>query len=237
MGTATATENRIPFHPNERLVFEVKWTFIHAGEAILETRPIETVKGVQSYHFVMTARTSEFVDLFYKIRDRIDSYSDTMMSHSLLYMKRQQGKCKTNIIVDMDWEKGLAKYSNFGKREGSIPIQSESFDPLSVFYAFRSHTLTEDLIIRIPVTDGKKCIVTHAKVIGRETVQVPSGSFDTFLVEPEMELIDGVFKKSKNAKLHIWVTADSRQMPVRIKSGVKVGSFVAELVSYELGAP
>jgi hypothetical protein len=152
-------------------------------------------------------------------------------------MKRQQGKCKTNIIVDMDWEKGLAKYSNFGKREGSIPIQSESFDPLSVFYAFRSHTLTEDLIIRIPVTDGKKCIVTHAKVIGRETVQVPSGSFDTFLVEPEMELIDGVFKKSKNAKLHIWVTADSRQMPVRIKSGVKVGSFVAELVSYELGAP
>jgi hypothetical protein len=93
------------------------------------------------------------------------------------------------------------------------------------------------MIIQTPVTDGKQCIMGHVKVIKRETIQVPAGSFDTFLVEPAMGTIDGIFKKSQDAKVHIWVTADAGQMPVRIKSRVKVGSFVAELVSYELGSP
>jgi len=40
-----------------------------------------------------------------------------------------------------------------------------------------------------------------------------------------------VFEKSKNAKIQVWVTADKRRMPVKIKSKVVVGSFVGELVS------
>jgi hypothetical protein len=137
----------------------------------------------------------------------------------------------------MDWEKGFARYSNFGKKEAPIPLRPGSFDPLSIFYSFRNQALMDDLIIQTPVTDGKHCIMGTVKVIKRETIRVPIGSFDTFLVEPEMESIDGVFKKGQSAKLHIWVTADTRQMPVRIKSKVKVGSFVAELVSYEMGSP
>ena len=39
-----------------------------------------------------------------------------------------------------------------------------------------------------------------------------------------------VFKKSKKAKIQIWLTADDRRIPVRIKSKVVVGSFVADLV-------
>jgi hypothetical protein len=52
-------------------------------------------------------------------------------------------------------------------------------------------------------------------------------------VEPNLEHIGGVFKKSKDAKLKIWVTADSRRIPVKIKSKVAVGSFVGELMSVE----
>jgi hypothetical protein len=54
-------------------------------------------------------------------------------------------------------------------------------------------------------------------------------------VEPQLKHIGGVFKKSKDARLQIWVTTDKRHLPVRIKSKVIVGSFVAELVSFEEG--
>jgi len=57
------------------------------------------------------------------------------------------------------------------------------------------------------------------------------GTYDTFLIEPEIEHVGGVFEKSKNAKIQVWVTADRRRMPVKIKSKVVVGSFVGELVS------
>jgi hypothetical protein len=60
---------------------------------------------------------------------------------------------------------------------------------------------------------------------------VPCGIFDTYLVEPDLKDIGGVFRKSKNAKLEVWVTSDNRHIPVKIKSKVIVGSFVAELIS------
>ncbi|MBN1849524.1 MAG: DUF3108 domain-containing protein [Deltaproteobacteria bacterium] len=234
--TSWASDIHSPFHSKERLVFKVRWAFIHAGDVVLEILPTESIEGVQAYHFVMSARTTEFVDFFYQIRDRVDSYTDISMTHSFLYMKEQHGHLKNKIVVDMDCEKGWARYSNFGKSEEPIPIQPGSFDPLSIFYAFRAHQLKENIVIQIPVTDGQRCLISNAKVIKREPVQVPGGIFDTYLVEPEMGSINGIFKKSENAKLLIWVTADARQMPVKIKSGVKVGSFIAELVSYEMGS-
>jgi hypothetical protein len=236
-GPRLTAEQSVPFYPNEKLTFTVMWAFIHAGDAVLEICPIETIKGVPSYHFIMTAKSSKFVDLFYKVRDRIDSYTDIHMTHSLLYTKRQQGKSKRDIVVSMNWEKGVAQYSNFGKKAAPISILPGAFDPLSIFYAFRTHKLADNTIIKTPVTDGKKCVIGNARVIKRETIRVPTGSYDTYLVEPEMEHIGGVFKKSKNAKLSIWVTADNKCMPVRIESEVAVGSFVAELISCEMGSP
>jgi len=43
--------------------------------------------------------------------------------------------------------------------------------------------------------------------------------------------VGGVFEKTKDAKIHIWVTADERRIPVRIKSKVAIGSFIGELTS------
>ena len=52
-------------------------------------------------------------------------------------------------------------------------------------------------------------------------------------MEPDLEHVGGVFKRSKDAKVQIWVTADERRIPVKIKSKVAVGSFVGELLSVE----
>ncbi|MFZ0484922.1 MAG: DUF3108 domain-containing protein, partial [Desulfobacterales bacterium] len=80
---------------------------------------------------------------------------------------------------------------------------------------------------------GKKCVIGKLSVIKRETLKLKSGTYDTYLIEPELKHIGGVFEKSKNAKIQMWVTADKRRIPVKIKSKVVVGSFVGELVSAE----
>ena len=201
----------------------------------MEVLPVETLNDIQSYHFRMTAKTYPFVDFFCKVRDRIDGYTDLGMTHSILYKKRNQGKTKRDVIVHFNWDKQEVNYSNFGRKRKSVLILPSSFDPLSVFYAFRRYALQDSTEIGVPVTDGKKCVMGKAKVIKRETVAVARGTYDTYLVEPELKHIGGVFEKSRDAKLQIWVTADSRKMPVRIKSKVVVGSFVAELISVETG--
>ncbi|MBW2209206.1 MAG: DUF3108 domain-containing protein [Deltaproteobacteria bacterium] len=230
---ASSRGTLFPFFPGEKMTFHVKWTFISAGEAVLETRSIEILKGVPAYHFVLTARSHSHIDPFYKVRARIDAYADTAMTHSVLFKESKDGKRKKRVVVDFNWKKNEAQYSNFGSKLDPIPIRPGSFDPLSVFYAFRLHHLKEGIQIKHPVTDGKKCVMGYGKVVGRERIKVAGKIYDTFLIEPNLEHIGGIFKKSKNAKLQIWVTADKRRLPVRVRSKIRIGSIVAELVSVE----
>ena len=227
-----AVEKSFPFYPGEKLIFQLKWSVVPAGEGVLEILPIETINGVNAYHFVLTARSNSFIDFFYKVRDRIDSYTDIEMTHTILYKKKQrEGKTKRDVVVYFNWNKNKARYSNMKNVREPIDVLKGSFDPLSAFYYIRLFDLKEKLTIERPVTDGKKCIIGKAFVIKRETLKLAIGTYDTFLIEPEIKHVGGVFEKSKNAKIQLWVTADIRRMPVKIKSKVVVGSFVGELVS------
>lgn len=233
-GKARAFKKDAPFYPGEKLTYRLRWNFIPAGEAVLEVLPIVTINGVQSYHFVLTAKSNSFVDLFYKVRDRIDAYSDLDMIHSILYRKKQkEGRTKRNVIVNFDWDKKEAQYSNFKKKKKPIPLLPGSFDPLSVYYFSRFIDLEKNSEIRRPVTDGKKCVIGIAKVIKREKIKLKSGTYDTYLMVPDLKHLRGVFEKSKNAKIKLWVSADKARIPVKIKSKVIVGSFIGELISAE----
>lgn len=223
-----------PFRPGETLVFKLRWSFIPAGEATLSVLPIERIDGKPAYHFVMTAKTNRFMDSFYKVRDRIDAYADIDMTHTVLYKKKQhEGSTKRDVVVNFDWDKNEAQYITSEDTRSPIAIQPGSFDPLSIFYYARLFNLDTVGEIEHPVTDGKKCVIGKATVIGRETIVLSSGTYDTHVLAPDLKHVGGVFQKSKNAKILLWVTADHRKLPVKIKSKVAVGSFIGELIRVE----
>jgi hypothetical protein len=225
-------EKDLPFQPGEKLTFQLRWTVIPAGESTLEVLPMKAIDGINAYHFVLTAESNAFVDVFYKVRDRIDAFVNADVSHSILYKKNQhEGNTRRNIVVNFDWLHKKAQYTNFNEKKPPIDILPGAFDPLSAFYFVRLADFKEKSTIERPITDGKECIIGRLAVIKRETVHLKIGTYDTFLVEPELKHIGGVFEKSKNAKLQLWITADKRKIPVKIKSEVVVGSFVGELVS------
>ncbi len=227
-------EPRPPFFPGEKLTFVLKWGAIPAGEATLEVQSIESISGKDVFRFVMTARTNTFADLFFVVRDKIEGFSDLAMERSMFYRAKQhEGGYKKNSTIAFDWEKQTAQYSNTKRTDDPITIPHGTFDPLSVLYYVRTVPLYEKAQIVRPVTDGSKTVTGTLRIIKRETLKVPAGKFDTYKVEPSTEGIGGVFQKSKDAKLYIWLTADDRRLPVKVKSKVAVGSFVGELVSIE----
>jgi len=90
-----AAEKDFPFYPGEKLTFQLKWTVVPAGEGILEILPIETIKGVKTYHFVLTAKSNSFIDYIYKVRDRIDAYTDIeILTQSCIKKNSAKGKPK-----------------------------------------------------------------------------------------------------------------------------------------------
>ncbi len=223
-----------PFQPGEKLIFQLKWLFIPAGEATLEVLPMETIDGRPSYHFRLTARSNGFVDRFYKVRDRIDAITDATMAHTLDYKKSQQeGRTRREVTVDFNWKQQTARYTNFGNTLPPISVLPGTFDPLSAVYHVRCLDMKAGLEILRPISDGKKCVMGRVTVSGRERIRVGGRNFDTFLLLPELKHVGGVFEKSENARIKIWITADAYRIPVRVKSRVKIGSFTGELVFAE----
>ncbi len=233
IGPVMAEEHH-PFKPGEKMQYVLKYGAIPAGEATLEVHDMEVVHGVEAYHFVMTARSNSFVDLFFKVRDRIDSYADAGMNHSLHYKKDQQeGKTRRDITVYFDWEKNESTYVNFNADPKIVNLLPGSFDPLSVFYYSRLLDFHNNKEFEHPVTDGKKNRMGILRVIGNETIRVPAGTFDTLVLEPDLQNVEGVFSKKQRAKIKLWITNDERMLLVQMKSKARVGSFVAELVTIQ----
>lgn len=225
----------MPFHPGEKLTYELRWGVVPAGEATLEVLPVTTLDGVSARHFSATAKSNRFVDVFYKVRDHVESFTDLDMDHALLYQKKQrEGGHKRDVAVRFDWMKQTAQYFNFNEPKEPIPLMTGTFDPLSAFYFVRLFDLKEGMVIERPITDGKKNVMGRVEVIKREIITVAGKSYDTFLLKPELSHVGGVFKKSEGAEIRLWVTVDSRIL-VRIESEVMVGSFVGDLISVRKG--
>ncbi len=225
----TSAAETIPFQTGEQLFYDIRWEFAAAGHAVFSVLPPVNDKDKDMKHFRLDVRTNSFVDMFYKIRERQESFTDINFSSSNFYRIHSTGTEKKEVNVTLDWEKGRASYVNFKEARPPVDIQYPCFDPLSAIFKMRSIHLDLNSRISFYVTDGKKFFLQSARVENQKTIKVPAGTFDTFLLIPELTHFGGVFKKSKNPKLKIWVTTDTNHIPVRIQSKVAIGSVIAEL--------
>ncbi len=217
----------------EHLEFKIKWSFIPAGKAIMEIAPISQDITGAAHHFILKASTYPAIDLIYKFREKVDSYTDSQITHSVLYKKIQKGRTKRDITVKFDWQKNEALYTNFKEIHQPISIPPGTLDVLSAFYFIRSQKLIIGQTIERPITDGQKVVIGRVHVLKREKIRINGTLVDTYKLQPELKGVKGVFEKSKHAKMYIWVTADNRKILVRLKSKVIVGSFIANLMNLD----
>jgi hypothetical protein len=230
--TDKAQDRKIPFQLGEKLKYAGKWGIIPAGEITLEVLPKAIINGVEAYHFVMTTKTNEAVDLIYKIRERQDSYVDTGITHSVYYKKKTESEHPRDENIAFDWDRQEATYTNFGQTKPPIHILPGSFDPLALFYVLRTHELKENSMIYIPLTDGNLNIEVRAIVGKRETIEIKGRLYDTVEITPNMQTLnefDKVVKKGEHPQLKVWLTADEKRIPIKIRSKIGIISFDFEL--------
>jgi hypothetical protein len=222
---ATVLPDFVPFGVGEHLVFSVQYGLVTAGEATLEVRNLATLDGRPCYRIVSDARTNDFFSKFYAVRDRYESYIDTVELYSLRYEKHlREGKFKRDAVVDFDQVRHRAKY-----KDKVVPIPPRSQDVLSALYYVRTLPLEVGQSISLANhTDGKNYPLI-VKVHGRERVKVDAGEFDCLVVEPILRG-PGIF--TQQGRLTVWLTDDERRMPVLMKSKVVIGHVAAVLKEY-----
>ncbi|KPJ61505.1 MAG: hypothetical protein AMJ46_01540 [Latescibacteria bacterium DG_63] len=211
------------FGPGEWLHFSVQYGFVKAGDALMQVESIEEVDGHQCYHLVSKAESSNFFSLFFKVRDRVDSFLDKDRFVSRRFSKRiHEGKHRANSDVRLDHQTGLATYSDGTE----VELSACSQDILSALYYVRTLKLNVGERVFVPCHADKKNYPLEVIVHRRETVKTPAGRFDCLVVEPILQS-EGIFKQK--GRLTIWLTDDERKIPVLMKSKVAVGSISAIL--------
>ncbi len=231
-----AGENIMPFKSGERLIYQVKWQGIKAGTATTDVYPIRINDGKDLYHFVLTAKTSSFFDRLYKCRATIESYSDIHMTHSTFLRETDTiGKDKNELVVHFDWEKNRAQLSKNRTKETPISIYPGTFDVFSILYFLRTLDIKGKTDFQARVTDGTNLIVGKIRVIKRNLkVTLKNNTYVTNRLLLRPKKINGkLYGKRKKEEIHVWMTNDKQQIPVKIKSKLSVGTLCIELVALE----
>ena len=63
----------VPFQPGEKATYQVRWSFLVGGQVELAVEKDGRGADTEARHFSLTARSYPIVDIFYKVRERIDS--------------------------------------------------------------------------------------------------------------------------------------------------------------------
>lgn len=221
------------FDTGEKLTYDIAFSSLltgnmTAGKLTLEVMPDKkTVTNRSAFHVVAQGNSTGFIEFFYKVNDRFESYIDEKAIVSLKFIQRKrENNYKKNDTMYFNQLERKAKSS---QKEFDIPANAH--DMVSALYFAR--TLEFDKIAKgssfnIPfVIDDS---VYHSKIIfiGRQIVKTKMGEFSCFAFKP-MVATGKVF--DQKYPMTFWVTDDSNHIPVLIESKLSVGKARIEITS------
>jgi len=224
----------LPFAVGEVLEYDLKWSVFGVGRARMEVLPMDEFAGQPVWRFHFQVRTNAFADKLFKVRTRIDSWVSLDLSRTVHYEEvKREGKTQRDIVVRFDLAEGTAHYTNFGQsreplRLGAGPV----LDPLGAVYHLRSRLAAApagEAVCEFSVTDGKKLVPLRLQAQRRERIRVNGQRWDSLRFVPETGELGGVFEKSEDSDVRLWLTADGAATPLQVQGEVIVGSFWAKL--------
>jgi hypothetical protein len=136
-------------------------------------------------------------------------------------------------LPPLPWYFGGQLYCNlFVTPKDTLEAADYVQDAMTALYYARTVPLQVGQTVAIETfSDGKKYSL-EVKVLKKERVTVPAGTFRTLVVEPLLKT-PGIFQQT--GKIKVWLTDDRLRLPVLMKSRVLIGSISAQLKVFKLG--
>ena len=171
------TTDAAAFPIPERLEYELSYTGIPAGHAVQEVRQVGT-----DIHIVSTARSAKWLQFFFPVDDRIESFLESgspplHIGTPRLYQERKhEGRTITNREARFDSQKlEVTTVDHRNKTEKKHAITKRTYDTLSSFYYFRTVPLQVGASHFIDIYDCKRLWNTEVKCCGGKRSSPPWG--------------------------------------------------------------
>ncbi len=202
--------------------------YIGAGEATF-TSVLDQYNGKAVYHLVGSGSSYSFFDGFFKVRDRYESYIDTI---NLIPYK---------FIRNVD-EGGYKKYSNVTfnhsantaiSTNGVFKITGCIQDVVSMVYYVRNINFDkykkDDKILFDMFLDDE-VFHMYIRYMGKEKIKTRYGTYNAIKIRPLL-LKGTIFEGGE--KMTAWLSDDPNHLLLRAESPIAVGTIKIDMMSYK----
>jgi hypothetical protein len=217
------------FNIGETIKYKLKYGFITAAEATIKVSETDVkFNNRPTFHLTAQGNTSGTFDIFYKVRNRYDSYIDQKEFVPYLYTENiREANYRRNDKVRFyqSEKKVVAKKGTFNS-----PV-NQTFDLVSAYYFARNIDLSK-------VKQGDKITLNYflddeitpltIEYVGKEIVKTSLGRIRCLKFSPSIKP-GRIFRK--DSRLYLWVTDDANRIPVKAEAEVLVGSITMEITS------
>ena len=212
--------------------FEVKLGFLSVGTGQLTVFAYDTVDGHPTFHSIL-AITGGFGPA--KVRDRFESWGDAVSWRNSrdVFSRRyvqdvHEVNYRRNTSYDIFPERG--EWVKDDGTKGRIS-DDKPLDDLTMLFFARSLPLKVGDTYSIPryfIAEGNPVVL---RVLRREVITVPAGTFQTVVVQPTIKT-SGLFSEGGQAELYF--TDDRFHSLIQLKSKVSaIGSLTLRLKKYQ----
>ncbi len=216
------------FGPGEKLKFEIRALGILGGYASMEVGNYTMVAGRPCLSLTIRANSVFPLTSLFPVSDVQTSYFDSVDFLSWKFENNvHEGNYKAHNLEIYDQLKHDVVRRHNDEASEKLDIAAFSQDIISCFYYFRLLPFEEGKTYDIPTQSGGKNYHLLVTVGKKERITVPAGTFDCLKVKPLIQQ-GTVFRN--NEDIDLWVTDDDKHIPVKIKSGIVIGSIDVDLL-------
>ena len=219
----------VPFGAGEALEYAVSFGRLRVGSGRLAVDGVDTVRGVPAYRAVLTVDGGI---PFFRVHDVFESWMDVRTLHSLRFVQDQrEGRRHRERRYEIFPERATYREEIHGDGTEQ-PSVANPLDDVAFLYFVRTvplevgETYTFDRYFRPdrnPVT---------VRVLRRETVTVPAGTFSALVIQPTVKTRSGIFGEDGHAQ--VWLSDDEHRVVLQLKSKLRIGSLNLYLRSMRL---
>ena len=229
------------FQPNEQLTYEIfyNWGVIwmKTGEVTFKTSLID-LNNTKVYHFSGSGFTYNKYDWFYKVRDKYESFTDTLTLKPLRFIRDvNEGSSFAHDDYVFNITKGQIYTSELRNKKplklDSIRLKSSTNDVLTAIYYSRcldfSQYKPNDTIPITFVLDGI-IYPSYMRYKGKEVINTELfGPVRCIKFSPKL-LAGTIFKSGEG--MTVWATDDQNKIPIYVETPITVGYIKVKLIQY-----
>ena len=226
----------MPYHEGEQFVFQASWIGIPAAQARFTIR----TSRANDSHWLAEGwvQTNSFADIFFKMRDYVrEDVIKQSLAPNQMYIRQSENKRQDEYIVDFNRPTSIVTITK-RNHKGSFSrefISNNGFGMISGGLMAVSQPLEAGKTYNFDVFSGTERYVFSFDVTEREHVHLPLGEFDAWRIVPDVLYWSDGNLKGQGRDTILWVSADSRRLPLRIQSATFIGYVRADLIEVDDG--